>query len=181
MGTSTFCLTCDYINTINIVYLHLTKCIVTCPSGFWPNSTVAQVHQCTMCHVFCLRCTGPSILECSACKNQTINGIEYIYYKDIYSTTCDSTCKDGQYIDALFPNTCMPCNSKCLKCMTSSINCQKCGLSFFLYVPTNSCTAQCPPNYFNDPNITVNFYYCTKCTAGCLTCTGGGLTACQTC
>ena len=134
-----------------------------------------------MCHHYCLRCTGPSNLECSACKNQTINSTLYIYYKDLTSTTCNSTCIDGQYIDALFPNFCMPCNNKCLRCFNSSINCQQCGLNYFLYEPTNTCTEQCPLNYYNNLVITPNFYYCTKCTAGCLTCKGGGLNACQTC
>jgi proprotein convertase subtilisin/kexin type 5 len=41
--------------------------------------------------------------------------------------------------------------------------------------------AQCPNNYYNDPVITFNYYYCTQCTSGCLTCTGPGLNSCQTC
>ena len=104
-----------------------------------------------------------------------------MYYKDRYSTTCNPTCPIGQYIDSIIPNLCVPCDFKCLKCNVSSTNCSKCALGYFLYVPMNSCTAMCPPGYFNDPTVTSNNYYCSTCTPGCLTCNGPTLNNCQTC
>ncbi len=72
-NTSTFCLTCTYVNTINIVYLHNNKCVTNCPTGFWPNSTESLDHRCSPCNSYCISCTGPSNFECSACANATIN------------------------------------------------------------------------------------------------------------
>jgi hypothetical protein len=37
----------------------------------------------------------------------------------------------------------------------------------------------CPLNYYNDPTMTSNGKYCTKCITGCLACTTA--TACQSC
>jgi len=104
-----------------------------------------------------------------------------MYYKDLYSTTCNPTCPDGQYIDAIIYNVCVPCDPKCLKCSSNSTNCFKCAFGYYLYVPGNNCTAQCPLNYYNDPVITSNYYYCTKCTAGCLSCSNSGLNKCSSC
>ena len=64
--------------------------------------------------------------------------IQFImYYKDRYSTTCNPTCPDGQYIDAIINNLCVPCDSKCLLCLGSAINCSKCGLAYFFYSNNN--------------------------------------------
>ena len=104
-----------------------------------------------------------------------------MYYKDHNSTTCNPTCPDCQYIDALINNLCVPCHSWCLLCHTSSTNCSKCAVGYFYYQPNNTCTNQCPSGYFNDPVITANNYVCTICDSACLTCTGGGQTSCQTC
>jgi proprotein convertase subtilisin/kexin type 5 len=181
VGTSTHCLTCTFINTINIVYLHNAACIPVCPNLYWMNSSAPLDHQCSSCHSYCAVCTGPSNSECSKCANQTVNSTWVIYYKDLYSTTCNTTCPDGQFISVYVPNICVPCASKCLLCAINSTNCFKCAFTHYLFVPNNSCESQCPPNYYNDPVMTSNYYYCTKCTSGCLTCTGPSLSNCQTC
>lgn len=181
VGTSTNCLTCTYVNTINIVYLYQNACIITCPNNYWMNSTVQLDHKCTLCHPFCLVCTGPSNLACSVCGNQTVDNATVSYYKDLDSTTCNPTCPNGQYIDSIINNICVPCNSRCLKCAASSTNCSQCAFSYYLYAPDFNCTSQCPANFYNDPVITTNYYYCTQCTPGCLTCTGPGLLSCQSC
>ena len=179
---STFCLTCTYVNTITIVYLYENACIITCPSGYWMNSTVQTDHQCSTCHEYCTVCTGPTNIECSQCGNQTVNGTLIQYYKDQSTTTCNPTCPDGQYIDDLVPNRCVPCDSSCVRCNVSSTNCFQCSFTgYFLYEPLNACVSQCPDNYYNDPTMTANYRYCTQCQAGCLTCDGAGLTNCQTC
>jgi proprotein convertase subtilisin/kexin type 5 len=104
-----------------------------------------------------------------------------LYYKDQYTTTCASTCPNGQFISAFVPNICVPCDSKCLRCSVNFTNCYQCAFNYYLFVPTNSCLSLCPPNYYNDPIITSNYYYCTQCSSGCLTCTGPGLSSCQSC
>lgn len=180
-GTSTNCLTCTYVNTINIVYLHNSKCIIICPNGFWMNSSVGLDHQCSPCNSFCTVCFGPSSSECTACNNQTIGGASVIYYKDLNSTTCNTTCPDGQFILSSVPNVCTACSVKCLRCSTAAENCFQCSLAYFLFNATNTCYAQCPLNYYNNPIITPNNYYCTQCTDGCLNCTGPTLSSCTTC
>ena len=86
-GTSTYCLTCSYVNTINIVYLLEGECVTFCPQGYWLNSTVEADHQCSFCHDACIACTGPSNEECSICGNYTENstGEVVVNYKDQYS------------------------------------------------------------------------------------------------
>ena len=179
-GASTTCLTCTYVNTINIVYLYQAKCVVTCPGGYWPNSTVSLDHQCSLCHQYCTVCTGPTNIECSSCGNITSPSF-IMLYKDRYSTTCNPTCPNGQYIDSIINNLCVPCDPKCLLCLGSSTNCSKCALGYYLYLPNFECTSLCPSGYFNDATPTANNYYCTLCVSGCLTCNGPGLVNCQTC
>lgn len=146
------------------------------------NSTVGLDHQCTYCHSYCTVCTGPSNIECSFCGNTTINSSIVQYYKDRYSTTCNPDCPDGQYIDAIVPNKCVPCDSACVRCENSSIHCYQCSFSgYFLYAPLNACVSQCPDNYFNDMTMTENYRYCTQCDPGCWTCTASGLNKCQSC
>jgi proprotein convertase subtilisin/kexin type 5 len=104
-----------------------------------------------------------------------------IYYKDIYNKTCDISCPDGQFISTLYPNFCLPCNIKCLRCTNNATYCSKCQVGYYLYVDSQLCTRQCPLGYFNDPILTPNNYLCTKCTPGCILCTGPTLNNCQTC
>jgi hypothetical protein len=104
-----------------------------------------------------------------------------IYYKDRYSTTCNPDCPVGQYIDAIIPNLCVPCDPKCLVCSNSSSNCTRCALGYYLYESTLTCTALCPSGFFNNNTLTANNYYCSLCLSGCLTCNGPGLDHCQTC
>lgn len=133
-GQSTFCLSCSYVNTINIVYLHNNECITFCPTGYWQNSTIEADHQCSTCHDYCDSCDGPDNDECDICGNQTdAQNNTLIYYKDLYSRTCNPTCPDGQFIAEVNPNECVPCNSSCLLCVTESINCSKCNFGYFLY------------------------------------------------
>ena len=75
----------------------------------------------------------------------------------------------------------MPCNTACLLCAVNSTNCFKCAFGYYLYVPANSCLSNCPINYYNNPVITINYYYCTECTTGCLSCTGPSLNNCSSC
>jgi proprotein convertase subtilisin/kexin type 5 len=184
-GSSTNCLTCTYVNTISIVYLYQSKCIVTCPNKFWQNSTNQMDHQCSPCNPYCAICTGPLNTDCSYCANQTVlindTNVTVQYYKDLYSTTCNPTCPNGQYIDSIINNVCVPCNSACLLCSINSTNCFKCAFNFYLYVPQNSCLSNCPINNYNNPIITVNYYYCTQCTKGCYACTGPSLFNCSSC
>lgn len=132
------------MNSINIVYLYNFKCVTFCPTGYWANSTVSLDHQCTRCHTYCTSCTGPSNYECPSCATVTNVGVTTIYYKDLYSSTCNPTCPDGQFISILFPNFCVPCDTKCVLCSTSASHCSKCQFGYYLYVPDSLCTNQCP-------------------------------------
>jgi proprotein convertase subtilisin/kexin type 5 len=177
--TSTFCLSCTYINSISIVYLFANKCIIACPSGTWHNSTQELNHECSTCHPYCIVCAGPSNEECSSCGNSSTNGS--IYYLHINSTVCQETCPNGQYIALAVPNLCQSCSSTCVRCSSTPTYCQQCSFNYFLHAPTSTCSQTCPAGYFNDPIITVNYYVCSPCPTGCATCTGPSNDQCLTC
>ena len=152
-----------------------------CPDSKWDNDTDPYDHKCSICHEYCSLCFGASNYECNACKNVTVNSRDVVYYKDVQKTFCLTTCSDGQFIDANIPNLCIECHGNCLLCVDESINCFRCSFGFYLYVANNSCVELCPDNYYNDPIITPNNFYCTRCTPGCFLCNGPGLQACQQC
>lgn len=108
-GTGTNCKSCTFVNTVDIVYLYQNTCVRTCITGFWHNSTVSTDHRCSLCHVFCTACTGPTRFECTSCGNSTDQSV--IYSKDFHSSTCAQTCPIGQFVAPTNPNACLPCNS----------------------------------------------------------------------
>jgi hypothetical protein len=178
-GTDTYCLSCGYINSIDIVYLYQAKCTINCPAGTWYNSTVQLDHHCSPCHAYCSVCTGSLPSQCSSCANSSSPVV--IYYLAINSTICDPNCPNGQYVDAAVANLCSACASQCVRCASSPTNCFQCAFNYFLDEVNNNCTAVCPSGQYNDLVITANYYYCRLCTAGCRTCTGPGLTVCHSC
>ena len=179
MGTDTYCLTCGYINGISIVYLYNARCGLTCPDGTWYDSVVNLDHRCSPCHEYCSICTGPLNSQCSACSNST--NTSAVYYKYLTHTTCNTTCPDGSFIDPSVPNFCVACDSKCVRCNITSTTCYQCSFNYYLDEQNNNCTALCPSGQYNDQVITPNYYYCRLCSTGCATCTGPGLTVCQSC
>mgnify|MGYP002134806691 CR=1 FL=1 len=84
-----------------------------------PNSNI-----CDGCITGCAICLDETLNKCTVC-----NGI---YYKDLYSTTCGTTCPDGQYTDDInSPNICVKCPYTCATC-TSSVICATCNLGYYL-------------------------------------------------
>jgi proprotein convertase subtilisin/kexin type 5 len=172
---------------MEILFLYNYKCLLSCTTGYWKNSSIQNDHHCTLCHPFCFKCTGPSNMDCQSCKNvasvDPITGasITNIYYKDLESTTCAATCPIKQFISSLVMNECVPCHNSCEMCQGSKLNCSKCTFDYYLHQEAFSCVTQCPSGYFNDDRLTANNYLCTICTAGCRTCNGLGLEKCQSC
>ena len=66
-------------------YLHPTEnnCSVTCPTGFYPNSTS---------HI-CEKCNETFFLECSSCSNTTCLGCSGGLYLATDSQSCVIDCK----------------------------------------------------------------------------------------
>ena len=109
VNSDNYCLTCGMSYGLQ-TYLLATDCIFPCPNGFYPNS---YTNTCETCDISCLICTGPTSTECTACSNDTVNGVSTIYYLGIGQTICYATCPQGQYIDANIANLCQQCSSNC--------------------------------------------------------------------
>jgi hypothetical protein len=67
---------------------------------------------------------------------------------------CINTCLYNQFISILNAShpdlSCYPCASTCLTCVNVSYNCTSCTVlpPKYLYVSTNKCMTDCPPEYY---------------------------------
>ena len=130
--------------------------------------------KCKQCETGCATCTGPSVHNCTSCLNATSP-----YYLHYGTTYCGTDCPDGQYKNDT-SNKCLPCSSECKTCVNYATECLTCGFSqygFHLHLHNKQCLLNCPDGYWE--NSTTN--NCDACAQGCLTCTGGLPTECQTC
>lgn len=83
-------------------------------------------NTCIPCNAGCYVCTGPSLIECQACRNapDPLNASNTIaYYLTIGNSICNTTCPTGQFIKAGYPNLCQACNQQCIGCSVTSSNC----------------------------------------------------------
>lgn len=108
-NTSLVCLSCGFSPQGYNLYLYENKCLMSCPKGYWGNSTA---NKCDACQVGCISCFGSGLAACDLCGNDSST----IYYKWIGDTVCNTTCPDGQFISSSKPNFCQPCSSICVTC-----------------------------------------------------------------
>ena len=68
VGSASHCLSCGLSSFRAKLYLHNAACLLTCPNGFWANSTG---NTCDACTAGCLTCTNAGLASCMTCNNVT--------------------------------------------------------------------------------------------------------------
>lgn len=112
-----------------------------------------------MCSPYCITCSGNST-NCSSC---TLTGTFMAYF---YNNTCVLTCPTQYYaVVGATSNDCMPCNTGCQSCTTSSSFCSQCLSNYYLY--QNSCGLTCPSGYFSENST----WSCLSCDQFCVSLT----------
>lgn len=160
-SSSTACLSCTIKNTSpdfgSSTYLYGTECLVTCPSGYLPNSSTltcdtcsSNCLTCSSTSTFCLSCSSPLLLKDNACV-----------------TTCPA---DGTYI--VTSTTCTACVSPCSTCTTTTSTCTACVTGYLL--SGSSCVTSCSSGTVNISGV------CTACASPCKTCSTSTL-ICSSC
>ena len=170
-STISNCLTCGFSQYGFDLFLSNNQCLLNCPAGFWGNATA---HNCDACTPGCLTCTTSGLASCQSCGNVTATQ----YYKHIGGNTCDTSCPDGQYIDAAYPNDCQPCASNCITCSGTADHCTNTNCSVNFFFLNNSCLATCPVDHYYQDSTSRQ---CLPCASGCLKCFGPALTQCSEC
>ena len=169
--SNTNCLTCGFSALGSALYFNSNQCLLNCPNGLWGNPAN---FNCDTCAVGCATCFGAGLTSCTVCTND--GGT--IYYKDMKTTTCATTCpNNGQFVSAAVPNLCQPCSSVCVTCFGTAENCTSatCALNYFFL--NNECLNNCPNGYYEDATLR----QCLACATGCATCSAAGTAACTVC
>lgn len=166
------CQSCNSLGGVGY-YLSSSKCIATCPTGNYPESSNLT---CIACATGCATCTGSTVDDCTSCKLASSTN----YFLKYGTTTCATSCPNGQYsVTSTFQ--CLLCSSSCLTCSGDSVTCQTCGFSTLfgvdLFLYSNQCLLYCPAGYYGK----VSNHQCTACATGCATCTNSTATSCPTC
>ena len=108
--TSTNC-TESFLCTVGyFFYVPTNSCLLSCPSGFYANSTTKY---CVACPGGCALCTAGNLNSCSKCQVDPSTSISY--FKEIYMSSCVTVCLDGEY-SVPSDNSCQPCNPSCVLC-----------------------------------------------------------------
>ena len=178
-GTSTNCTFCGSLGT-TAVYLYNAACLNICPDGYYPaiSSSATASNLCLPCAGGCAKCTGSGLTNCQACSTVGLSD----YYLDIGGTTCGLTCPLGQYAGPAANHQCLACDSNCAQCVGTSTNCTFCSKATGMFLYQNRCYSACPTGFFGSFSTSATTTdICQACTPGCLTCTGSGLTNCQSC
>jgi proprotein convertase subtilisin/kexin type 5 len=99
------CLTCSgslfqYLGSCvsycpSVIFKHPTQniCQVTCPQGFYGNTTT---WTCDACHSTCWNCTGPLPTQCTACSGSL--------FMKFGGSECLATCLPNSYARVSTPN-----------------------------------------------------------------------------
>lgn len=69
-------------------FLHLGKCLSTCPDTYYGESTT---NTCDKCHSECYTCSGKTNKLCKSCKSEST--------RFLLDTSCVEKCPDGKYAD----------------------------------------------------------------------------------
>jgi proprotein convertase subtilisin/kexin type 5 len=146
----------------------------TSPQGSNPSYFYRQyTNLCVLCDYRCMKCFGPSNLNCTLCVNH--------YYKWTNATVCSSMCPTGQYqmnISAPYPNNetmCANCDNHCVACIGWSLNCTSCqsfsttyyAFLYTYYLQNSTCMTTCPTS---TNQLTTKGYYGSIATMICYPC-----------
>jgi proprotein convertase subtilisin/kexin type 5 len=143
-----FCQTGSFLNSNTGI------CVLTCPDGYFGNSTT---NTCDVCAEKCATCTSLT------------NGLTPKLGKVIYQGICLDTCPNGTFaVDGV----CQICTSNCLTCADST-TCSVCQTGYLL---NGLCFDSCPTGYYI---ITSPNNQCGACEANCDQCTDS--TTCTKC
>ena len=169
-NTSTYCTLC-----FSPFFLSNNTCLDSCQQGFWRDVSNSE---CKLCDVGCVNCSGPSLIECTACLfNQIlING--ECQMCDGNCSTCKGlgdydclSCAEDFYLEenncvpvcniGFFPylspsKTCQKCSDSCKTCIAYGDNkCSSCKELQFISITdeinkVGTCYQLCPTNLIND-------------------------------
>ena len=163
-GSSILCTSC-----FSPYFLHNQICQLSCPDGYYPDSTN---NTCTPCNEACAVCSGPLNTPCSSCKNGY-----YLYLNSSSSLVCLSSCPEG-YFGSFGVNQCISCFQSCRTCSgTANFECISCKSGYFLQPYSNLCLSTCPTGYYQNTVSSM----CSPCHSACLTCFGEDTTQCLSC
>ena len=120
-----------------------------CKSGHYKDGPFCQP-----CDVSCKECSGSNSTQCTECESTKILTT---------SSTCESTCRDGEYQIAS-TTTCEACDGSCSKCTgPSDSECTECdsGSSLKLLTTSGKCQSKCPDGEYEDTTATP--HVCASC------------------
>lgn len=165
------CISCAYLNincsscrttgnfTAYLYYDNVTypKCLMSCPTEFFANSTA---NSCDPCN------TG-----CSICNKTATNCTSCLATYGLLNSTCYNPCPNAYYLNV---STCAQCSKYCLICNATNISCSVCVVNGTnkSYYYNNSCIKTCPNGYFKFDNLTFGPTTCSACNTSCLKCSG---------
>lgn len=130
--------------------------LLVCKSGYAPSRDKLT---CELCYSTCVKCTGPSNVDCSECE---LNA-------ELKNGGC--VCKLGYYFDG---KNCLACSFPCASCFgDGDSRCITC--IDYAQLTVNKCG--CQAGYFPS----VDKKTCAKCHDTCLTCSLAGEYGCVTC
>lgn len=154
-----YCLDTCPAGTYKLELVSGKSCVSMCPDGYYNNNGF-----CSVCDTACLRCTGGTNSNCTACKNG------YVQYGD---TQCLTTCPTGyKNVNSICVLDCK--QSGCLVCEVSELDkCTECIDGYLLY--NKICYTACPDGTYSALGE------CNTCNAICKTCTGSTATDCTSC
>ena len=191
-GASNNCLTCDtpfYYDPTT------SKCVLTCPVGYWEDSSS---HTCIKCYTrataaayqqTCYTCTNSLATSCTSCAPGeaflfSTNGTCLLRCPPGYwGDTSDDKCKQCYQYTASAPteNPCATCEGP------DSNDCLSCNSPWVLDKTTKTCVDTCPTGYFNDAaSLTcIRCYVASNPTTdvhkSCKSCSGILMTNCLSC
>lgn len=124
----------------NGFFANMTNHTCDCPEDYYFPTISADfiTMLCTRCAFQCVRCSGPTNLECSVC--------EAGFFLANGTTFCLSKCPDGEYIHPYILN-CHLCDISCSTCSYEASNCTGCTTKTDRYLFGNRCFISCPPGY----------------------------------
>lgn len=212
----TNCLSCSQVsNSANLAcqscttgtYLFNGVCVLTCPSGTYPNPPICSpcnsIIGCNSCiinttrQVQCTQCNYPYIMVTTSfacvlsCPTGTVLDLQGncspvpACSTSQWNGNCLSNCPTGTYSTLLSNNTiiCQACLSPCAQC-SSSTSCNICLDGFYLLTTSpqyntkiGQCLLVCPVGYYAQNTS------CLPCPSSCLSCllTSSGVVTCSSC
>jgi len=164
-GTSA-CLSCS---ATYFLQASTSQCVSSCDPGQYPSSGTPS--SCLSCNQSCLKCTGPSSTECTACTGS-------LYYSSS-THACVADCPAGYVKSSSIANLCSPCHTDCATCSgTSSSECLTCSSTLFFESSTQSCVSVCDSGQYGSSSPPRS---CVSCNASCQTCSGASASSCVSC